>query len=283
MDMYEQAIENYLAAQMADAIRNGRMQDGLMDGGQQQGGGGPQMGDDELTRMLQALRDLGETGARDQARQLLNDMQKLLDKMQNMTIQRSQGGGGGQQQDGPMNRAMNRALQETNRALNDQRDLNDQTEQAQRDGASPQKGQQLADQQRQLRERLSSSNALAAASPASSNNRDRASSRAKAANRVRVNSKDKAASRARDNKARASNRARDKVSRAKASIRVRRRRPNAFSRTASGEWCRTLEETTSRASSRERSPDELRHRMTFVRASTVQIAAADAPNAAMPC
>jgi len=39
-------------------------------------------------------------------------------------------------------------------ALNDQRDLNDQTEQAQRDGSGPQRGQQLADQQRALRERL---------------------------------------------------------------------------------------------------------------------------------
>lgn len=154
LDMYEQAIENYLAAQMAEAIRNGRMTQG--DGQQQMGqGGGPQMGDDELTRMLQALRDLSETGARDQARQLLSDMQNLLDKMQNMQIQMGGGGQGGQNQDGPMNRALNRALQETNRAMNDQRDLNDQTEQAQRNGQNnPQRGQQLADQQRQLRERL---------------------------------------------------------------------------------------------------------------------------------
>src|SRR5690606_13593379 len=76
MDMYEQAIENYLAAQMAEALRNGRVsQDGQ--GGQQQMG--MSMSDDELTRMLQALRDLAETGARDQARQLLSDMQRLLD------------------------------------------------------------------------------------------------------------------------------------------------------------------------------------------------------------
>ena len=50
------------------------------------------LGNDELNRMLQALRDLSETGARDQARQLLNDMQKMLDKMQNMQLQ--MGGGG---------------------------------------------------------------------------------------------------------------------------------------------------------------------------------------------
>lgn len=153
MDMYEQAVENYLAAQMAEALRNGNV---TQDGGQQQGmqGGGMQMGDDELTRMLQALRDLAETGARDQARQLLNDMQKLMDRMQNMQIQMGRGGTQGQQPDGPMNRAMNRALQDTNRAMNDQRDLNDQVDEAERNGGSPQKGQELADQQRQLRERL---------------------------------------------------------------------------------------------------------------------------------
>ncbi|HEX5008746.1 MAG TPA: DUF4175 family protein, partial [Hyphomonadaceae bacterium] len=114
MDMYEQAIENYLAAQMAEALRNGRVQQG--NGQQQPGMGGTQLSDDELTRMLQALRDLAETGARDQARQLLSDMQRLLDRMQNMQLQMGQGGGqNGQNQDGPMSRALNRALQETNR------------------------------------------------------------------------------------------------------------------------------------------------------------------------
>ena len=59
MDMYEQAIENYLAAQMAEALRNGNVTQGDQMQGMQ-GGGGQPMGDDELTRMLQALRDLAE-------------------------------------------------------------------------------------------------------------------------------------------------------------------------------------------------------------------------------
>src|SRR5262249_20347060 len=61
LDMYEQAIENYLAAQMADAIRNGRMTMNDQQGDQQQQGGRGQLNDDELTRMLQALRDLSQT------------------------------------------------------------------------------------------------------------------------------------------------------------------------------------------------------------------------------
>ncbi len=151
MDMFEQAVENYLAAQMAEALRNGNVTQG---DGQPQAGGGMSMGDDELQRMLDALRDLTETGASDQARQLLSDMARLLEQFENMQLQMSQGGGG-QQQDGPMSRALNRALQDTNRALSDQRDLNDQTDQAQREGGGdPRRQQELADQQRSLRERL---------------------------------------------------------------------------------------------------------------------------------
>lgn len=154
MDMFEQAVENYLAAQMAEALREGRVTEGQQQGGQQ--GGGQQLGDNELQRMLDALRDLSETGARDQARQLLSDMTRMLEQFENMQLQMSQGGTSGQQneREGPLSRALNRALQETNRSLNDQRDLNDQTQQAQRDGGGPQRGQELADRQRQLRERL---------------------------------------------------------------------------------------------------------------------------------
>jgi len=152
MDMFEQAVENYLAAQMAEALRQGRVSQ-APDGGDPNSGGRQAMGDDELQRMLDALRDLSETGARDQARQLLSDMSRMLERMENMQLQMGQQGGGGQQQrdDGPMSRALNRALQETNRTLNDQRDLSDQTEQAMRNGGD---AQRLADQQRSLRERL---------------------------------------------------------------------------------------------------------------------------------
>lgn len=153
MDMFEQAVENYLAAQMAEALRNGRVTEGQAQAGGQQGGQ-QALGDDELQRMLDALRDLSETGATEQARQLLSEMARMLEQFENMQLQMSQGGQGGQQQNGPLSRALNRALQDTNRALNDQRDLNDETEQAMREGADAETMQQLADRQRQLRERL---------------------------------------------------------------------------------------------------------------------------------
>lgn len=153
MDMFEQAVENYLAAQMAEALRNGRFSEGQQQAGGQQGGQ-QGLGDDELQRMLDALRDLSETGATEQARQLLSEMSRMLEQFENMQLQMSQGGQSGQQQNGPLSRALNRALQDTNRALNDQRDLNDETEQAMREGADQQTMQQLADRQRALRERL---------------------------------------------------------------------------------------------------------------------------------
>ncbi|MEZ5936906.1 MAG: DUF4175 family protein [Hyphomonadaceae bacterium] len=151
LDMFQQAMENYLAAQMAEALREGRVTEGQ--GGQQQMGGNQPLNDDQLQKMLDALRELSETGATEQARQLLQDMSRMLEQMENMQIQMGQGGGGSQQ-DGMLSRALNRALQETNRALNDQRDLNDETEQAGRQGDGADRGQQLADRQRALRERL---------------------------------------------------------------------------------------------------------------------------------
>lgn len=150
MDAYKQAVENYMAAKMAEAIRDGRVTESDQ---QQAASGGKPLGDEELQKMLDALQDLSETGARDQARQLLSQMDKMLDRMKNMQLNIQKGGQANNQPQGPMSRALNRALQETNRALNDQRDLSDQTEQAGRNGQQ-QKSQELAEQQRRLRERL---------------------------------------------------------------------------------------------------------------------------------
>jgi hypothetical protein len=151
MDMYQAAVENYLAAQMAEALRDGRVD--TSPGQPQAGDSGGAIGDDEMQRMLDMLRELSEKGDTEAARELLAEMDKMLERMQNMQIQMGQGGGQGQQQEGPMSRALNRALQDTNRALNEQRDLNDMTEDALREGDA-QAGQELADRQRQLRERL---------------------------------------------------------------------------------------------------------------------------------
>lgn len=154
MQAFRDAVENYLAAEMAAAIRDGR----ITQGDQRAGGDRQPLGDDALQRMLDTLQDLAETGATEQARQLLAEMDRMLDQLAGNMQLNIQPGGQGQQQDGPMSRALNRALRETNQALGDQRDLADQTEQAGREGESGQQGQQrgqeLADQQRRLREQL---------------------------------------------------------------------------------------------------------------------------------
>lgn len=159
MDAFRQAVENYLAAKMAEAIREGRVSEG--DPNDPQAGGRQPLGDDALQRMLDTLQDLAETGASEQARQMLSELDRMLQQMGDMNLRIQQGGGQGQQEDGPISRALRRALNETNQALGEQRDLADQTEQAGRESEGQQgqqgrqgRGQQLADRQRALREQL---------------------------------------------------------------------------------------------------------------------------------
>ncbi|MEM6627341.1 MAG: DUF4175 family protein, partial [Pseudomonadota bacterium] len=115
MKAFRQAVENYLAAQLAEARRTGRVSEGGSDGAQL-------MQNEDLQDMLDALEDLAETGAADQARQLLSDMTDLLERMQNFQI--SEGGGGdGEPMDGPMSEE----LRDLSDALRDQRELNDDT------------------------------------------------------------------------------------------------------------------------------------------------------------
>jgi len=175
--------------------------------------GGQPLGDDELTKMLQALRDMAETGARDQARQLLSDMQRMLDKMENMQIQMSRGGQGGQQPDGPMNRAMNRALQDTNRAMGDQRDLDERDR-----GSRPRRRPRRNASRNSPTSSASFANVSNSSSaPAAASRSNRVSKGSRVSNPVRVNSRVRATSPA-SNKARANQ--------DKASSRVRASNPD---------------------------------------------------------
>ncbi|MEO1642116.1 MAG: DUF4175 family protein, partial [Pseudomonadota bacterium] len=88
-EAFREAAMNYLAARMAEAMANG-----LAEGGPPQdgaaGGGAPNLGGQDFADMLDALEDLTETGAADQARQLLSDITNMLE---NLEFQ--QGGAGG--------------------------------------------------------------------------------------------------------------------------------------------------------------------------------------------
>ncbi|MEM7663681.1 MAG: DUF4175 family protein [Pseudomonadota bacterium] len=138
-DAFRQAAENYVQAKLAEAIANGlpetAAQDGL-DNQQAGGGGGPSLGQNSFEEMLQALEDLAQTGARDQARQLLSDITSMLE---NLEFQQGNGSGGdgfalpnqgGEGEDGEQGeeeRELAENLEDLAEALREQRELNDDT------------------------------------------------------------------------------------------------------------------------------------------------------------
>ncbi|MEO0881883.1 MAG: DUF4175 family protein [Pseudomonadota bacterium] len=144
-DAFRQAAENYVQAKLAEAVANGlpesATQDGL-DNQQAGGGGGPSLGQNSFEDMLQALEDLAQTGARDQARQLLSDITNMLE---NLEFQQGNGSGGdgfalpnpgGEGEEGEQGeeeRELAENLEDLAEALREQRELNDDTLEAGRE------------------------------------------------------------------------------------------------------------------------------------------------------
>lgn len=148
MQAFRDAANEYLAAKMAEAIAGG------LDGPQQEQdgqaqAGGQSLGGRDFEDMLNALQDLTETGASEQARQLLSDITNLLE---NLEFQRGQGQGDGmgmpgQQAEGeesdlpPEEQAMTDAMRRLSEILREQRQLNDDTLAQQRGEQPAQRGQ----------------------------------------------------------------------------------------------------------------------------------------------
>ena len=135
MEAFRDAANEYLAAKMAEAIANGgEMPDANQDGMAM--GGGQSLGGQDFEDMLNALQDLTDTGATEQARQLLSDITNML---QNLEFQRGQGGSGmagmpGSQSEGeeqedlpPEEQEMTDAMRRLSEILREQRQLNDDT------------------------------------------------------------------------------------------------------------------------------------------------------------
>ena len=72
LEDFREAAQNYLAAKMAQALALGETVDDTLSPL------GPNMSGNDLTAMFDALEDLAETGATEQARQLLNDMTAFM-------------------------------------------------------------------------------------------------------------------------------------------------------------------------------------------------------------
>ncbi len=135
MQAFREAAENYLAAKMAEAMANGLPQaENDTDG--EAAGGGPSLGGQDFSDMLEALEDLTETGASDDARQLLSDITNLLENLQFQQGGSGEGGlpgspsGDGEGEDGEASeeeRELSETMQRLADLLREQRELNDET------------------------------------------------------------------------------------------------------------------------------------------------------------
>jgi uncharacterized protein (TIGR02302 family) len=116
-EQLRQAMQEYMQAMAEEAARQQQQgQQAQQQQGQQQQGQ-PQ----DLNRMLDQIQQLAELGARDAARQLLNELQQMLENMQIGNNQQQQGQG--QQGDNPMAEA----LQQLGEMIQQQQRLMDET------------------------------------------------------------------------------------------------------------------------------------------------------------
>ena len=134
MEAFRDAANEYLAAKMAEAIANGLEEPPSTEDGEAAADGqGP--GGQDFEDMLNALQDLTETGASDQARQLLSDITNMLENLEFQKGGEGQQGQGmpGQQAEGeesdvpPEEQALTDAMRRLSELLREQRQLNDDT------------------------------------------------------------------------------------------------------------------------------------------------------------
>lgn len=130
LDEYREAVNRYMDLLRLEALRDGRVMSDFA------GGGG--LGANDLQEMLQALRDLAETGSNDDARRMLAALSELLRNMQ-MTL--APGGEGGGGESNPVSEAMRQALEELAEVLGQQREAMDQTQLAESGAENPESGQ----------------------------------------------------------------------------------------------------------------------------------------------
>jgi hypothetical protein len=134
-ERYNNAVDRYMDELMQKAVEEAKKNAG---GDQQGGGGGEGINTDEIQALLDAIEEANRIGDTVAARKALAKLAQLLENMQ---IQLAQGGGGsGEGLGDGMSEELKEALEELNELLGEQRQLRDETQEAQR-GQSPQGGQ----------------------------------------------------------------------------------------------------------------------------------------------
>ena len=137
-DRYNEAVDRYREELMRQAILDETGEE--PDGG---GGPGPDFNMDEIQALLDAIEEANRIGDTEGARRALAQLAELLE---NMEIQLSQGGGGGgSPMPGDLTEEMREALEDLADILGDQRELRDQTSEAER--GEEQSGQESGEEQ----------------------------------------------------------------------------------------------------------------------------------------
>lgn len=142
MHNYERSVKRYLEALAEEALRNGQ-------NASNSGSMSATMDGNTLQEMLDALKALSETGARGDARKLLQALSELLEKMK---MQLAAGSGAGND---PVSEAMRKALEELGDITAEQREILDEAFRQQQKSPGGEPGSEgLAKEQRGLGERL---------------------------------------------------------------------------------------------------------------------------------
>lgn len=159
-DRYNEAVDRYM-----EELRRKAMEEGNVAQGPEGGGGSPR-DMDEIEALQKAIEEANRIGDTEGARKALAQLMELLENME-IQLSASGGGGDGDPGEGEMSEEMKEALEELADLLGDQRELKDETEQAERQqgngdetgedaeaGDSAPSQQELAQRQRALQESL---------------------------------------------------------------------------------------------------------------------------------
>ncbi|MEP3889502.1 MAG: DUF4175 family protein [Hellea sp.] len=134
-DRYDQAVEKYMEELRRKAMEEGNIADA------EGGGGGGGRNADEIEELLKAIEEANKAGDTESARKALARLAELLE---NMEMQLTRGGSGesGDGMPGEMSEEMKKSLEELADLLGDQRELQDETRQAENQAQEDAEGQE---------------------------------------------------------------------------------------------------------------------------------------------
>lgn len=132
-ERYDEAVERYI-----DELRRKALEEGNF--AETQGGEGGGQNADEIQELLKAIEEANRLGDTEGARRALAELAKLLEDMQ-IQLSMSSGGADGEPFEGEMTEEMKKSLEELADLLGEQRELKDETQEAERQQGGDQSGE----------------------------------------------------------------------------------------------------------------------------------------------